>query len=102
MTADGLPSQSSTRPVGRPSAEHVLRVIRDAVVLVLEVDPDTVTESTRFVADLHADSLALIEVVEIVEEALAPLTTAAFHIADDALESLVSVGDAVRYALQRL
>lgn len=102
MIPDVPLGEPSTAPAGPPTPEQVLRVIRDAVVLVLEVDPETVTESTRFVADLHADSLALIEVVEIVEETLAPVASGAFHIADDALESLVSVGDAVRYALQRL
>ena len=81
------------------SADGVLSVVRDAVVTVLEVDPATVTRATHLVADLRADSLAL---VEIVEERLAPLARAGFHIDDDDLDALTTVGAAVDYALARL
>jgi len=84
------------------SADGVLSVVRDAVVTVLEVDPATVTRATDLVADLRADSLALVEIVEIVEERLAPLARAGFHIDDDDLDALTTVGAAVDYALARL
>ena len=112
MTTTGTPRPSraapSTRdvehprrrhPVGRPSAEQVLDVVRAAVVRVLEVDPATVTRRTRLVEDLRADSLALVEVVELVEEELAPRAPAGLHVDDDAMEDLTTVGDAVDLVL---
>ncbi len=82
--------------------EGVLGVLRDAIVTVLEVEPGSVSRATRLVEDLGADSLALVEIVEIVEERLAPLVSAGFHIDDDDLESLTTVGAAVDYALARI
>jgi acyl carrier protein len=84
------------------SAEQVLEVVRAAVATVLELDPATVERGTRFRADLRADSLALVEIVEIVEEALAPLARPGFHIEDEDLDALATVGEAVDYALERL
>jgi acyl carrier protein len=79
----------------------VLGVVRGAVALVLELDPASVDRETLF-ADLSADSLALVEVAEIVEEQLRNVAPPTFRIADDALESLVTVGDAVDYVQARL
>jgi acyl carrier protein len=83
------------------SAEDVLSVVRDAVVTVLEVDPGRVTPDTAF-ASLDADSLALVEVAEIVEERLAPHARNGFRIPDSDLERLTTVGAAVDYAVARL
>ena len=74
---------------------EVLEVVRGAVVTVLEVPAATVTRETRFREDLEADSLALVEIVEIVEEALAPRARPGFHLEDDDLDALTTVGDAV-------
>ncbi len=93
---------TATGPCGRPTEAEVFEVIRDAVVTVLEVPADSITAQTAFQADLHADSLALVEVVEIVEETLAGRVRPGFHIDDAALDTLVTVGDAVRYALAQL
>ena len=84
------------------TAEDVLRVVREAVATVLELDPRAVDRSTRFRADLAADSLALVEIVEIVEETLAPLARPGFHIDDEDLDALSTVGEAVDYAMARL
>ena len=84
------------------TAEHVLDVVRRAVVRVLEIDPAVVTLATAFKADLAADSLALVEIIELVEEELAALAPADFHIADEDLDALVTVGDAVTYVLAQL
>ncbi|MHB8450022.1 MAG: phosphopantetheine-binding protein [Mycobacteriales bacterium] len=84
------------------TSEEVFAIVRDAVVTVLEIPPDRVTRTTRLVADLGADSIALVEVVEIVEETLAPVARPGFHIDDEDLDWLVTVGDAVDYALGRL
>jgi acyl carrier protein len=82
--------------------EEVLDVVRGAVVTVLEVDPASVTRETSFADDLKADSLALVEIVEIVEETLAPKARAGFHIEDEHLDGLTTVGAAVDYAVARL
>ena len=84
------------------TSEQVLQVVRAAVVTVLEVDLAGVTRDTRFREDLRADSLALVEIVEIVEETLAPHARAGFHIEDEDLDGLTTVGEAVDHALARL
>ena len=84
------------------TADQVLDVVQQAVATVLEVDPAGVTRATRFREDLQADSLALVEIVEIVEETLAPQARPGFHIDDEDLDALASVGDAVDYAVARL
>jgi acyl carrier protein len=85
-----------------PSADEVFDIVRSAVATVLELDPATVARETRFREDLEADSLALVEIVEIVEETLAPRARAGFHLEDEDLDGLTSVGDAVDYAVARL
>ncbi len=82
--------------------QEVLDVVRAAVVTVLEIDPAGVDRASRFREDLEADSLALVEIVEIVEEELAPRARAGFHIEDVDLDGLTTVGEAVDYAVARL
>ena len=82
--------------------DEVLAVVQGAVATVLELDPATVTRATRFKDDLRADSLALVEIVEIVEETLAPKARPGFHIEDEDLDGLTTVGQAVDYAVARL
>ena len=82
--------------------DEVLDVVRQAVVTVLEVEPSADARDTRFREDLEADSLALVEIVEIVEETLAPRAPAGFHIEDEDLDGLATVGEAVDYAVARL
>ena len=82
--------------------DEVLAVVQGAVATVLELDPSTVTRATSFRDDLRADSLALVEIVEIVEESLAPRARAGFHIEDDDLARLATVGEAVDSARARL
>lgn len=82
--------------------DEVLAVVRQAVVTVLEVAPEQVDRDTDLVGDLGADSLALVEIVEIVEESLAPRARQGFHIEDADLPGLTTVGAAVDYALARM
>ncbi len=84
------------------SAADVLAVVQSAVATVLEREPGTVGRQTRFREDLLADSLALVEIVEIVEETLAPRARPGFHIDDEDLDGLTTVGEAVDYAMARL
>lgn len=78
------------------TGEEVFAVVRDAVVTVMEVEPGTVTRESRLVEDLRCDSIALVEIADIVEERL-PLT-----IEDAALDDIRTVGEAVDYAVSRL
>ena len=49
---------------------ELLEVLRDKAVELLEVEPDQVTEAASFDGDLHADSLALVELALVLEESL--------------------------------
>lgn len=84
------------------SADEVLTILRDAIAVVMEIDGAAVTREMRFVEDLRADSLALVEIVDILEEQLAPLAAAGFRIDDDDLDAITTVGQAVDYAVARL
>ena len=81
--------------------QAVFELIRDRLADILEVDPTTITESASFGEDLDADSLALIELVEALEEELGERTVG-FHIDDEDLEDLKTVRDAVDYVLAKL
>jgi acyl carrier protein len=84
------------------TGDEVFEIVRAAVARVLEIDPATVTRSTSFAADLHADSLALVEVVELVEGQLRRRGKRSFQIDDDDIEDLQTVGAAADYAVARL
>src|ERR1700735_3971930 len=45
-------------------------MIRDQLADILEIEPGSISESSSFAEDLNADSLALIELVEGLEEGL--------------------------------
>ena len=85
-------------PIG---PDEVLRLIRDRLVEILEIDEDRVTRDARFAEDLGADSLALIELVESLEEELGERTVG-FSVDDEDLADLRTVGEAVDYVLVRL
>ena len=68
---------------------------------VLEIEPSSINEGDSFVDDLDADSLALIELVEAIEEELGERSVG-FRIDDEDLEDLKSVRDAVDYVHSRL
>jgi acyl carrier protein len=78
----------------------ILVMVRKELAEILEKSPDEIAEDIPFV-DLGADSLALIELVEALEENLATYV-AGFHIDDDDLEGLVSVRDAVDYVTAKM
>ena len=75
--------------------------MRALMTHVLKVEPDRVTESSSFVEDLEADSLALIELVEGLEEELSERTVG-FRIEDEDLEDLKTVRDAIDYVMARI
>lgn len=69
------------------TAERVKKI----VVEHLNVDADKVVEGASFIEDLGADSLDTVELVMAFEEEFG------IEIPDDAAESIVTVGDAVKY-----
>jgi len=91
MTAD------TVAPLNRAA---ILVLVRDQLAEILEKSPGDIAEDVPF-TDLGADSLALIELVEALEESLATYA-AGFHIDDEDLEGLTSVRDAVDYVAVKL
>ncbi len=86
---------------GPVSRAEVFGIIRDRLADILEIEPDSISEGQSFVYDLGADSLALIELVEAIEEELGERTVG-FRIEDEDLEDLKSVRDAVDYVFARV
>jgi acyl carrier protein len=80
--------------------DEILSTVRDRLADILEIDPSGIAEGQSFVDDLEADSLALIELVEALEEAFAD-RIADFRVEDDDLEDLKTVRDAVDYVAAR-
>ena len=78
----------------------ILSIVREQLAEILEKSPADIAEDVPF-TDLGADSLALIELVEALEENLAQYS-AGFHIDDEDLEGLLSVRDAVDYVAVKL
>jgi acyl carrier protein len=85
-------------PMGRA---EVLALIQDRLADILEIEPSQIQEGHSFQDDLDADSLALIELVEALEEELSERSVG-FRIEDEDLEDLKSVRDAVDYVVARL
>jgi acyl carrier protein len=81
--------------------DEVLALVRERLAEILEIDESRVTRAARFAEDLDADSLALIELVEALEEELGERTVG-FRVDDEDLADLVTVGDAVDYVVVRL
>ena len=80
--------------------DEIFEIVRDRLADILEIEPSTITEGQSFVDDLDADSLALIELVEALEEQLGD-RIANFRIDDEDLEDLKTVRDAVDYVHER-
>lgn len=86
---------------GPMSRDDVVSLVRDSLAEILERGPEGINESSAFAEDLNADSLALIELVETLEQELAERTVG-FHIDDEDLEDLRTVGDAVDYVMAKV
>jgi acyl carrier protein len=79
----------------------VFEIVRASLADILEIDGATISEGQSFVDDLEADSLALIELVEALEEEMAERSIE-FRIEDEDLEDLKTVRDAVDYVFARV
>ena len=86
---------------GPMDRQAVFELIRDRLADILEIDAKGITEGASFSDDLGADSLALIELVESLEEELGERTVG-FRIDDEDLEDLKTVRDAVDYVHAKL
>lgn len=88
----------NSQQIGR---DEVLDLVRTQLGEILEIEPTTIAETASFAEDLNADSLALIELVEALEEDLRE-KVADFRIDDEDLEDLRTVRDAVDYVTAKL
>ena len=85
-------------PIG---PDEVYRILRERLAEILEIDEDRIKLESSFTTDLDADSLALIELVEALEEELGERTVG-FTIDDEDLGDLRTVQEAVDYVVARL
>ena len=81
--------------------DEVFGIIRERLADILEIEPSAISEGASFADDLNADSLALIELVEAIEEELGERSVG-FRFDDDDLDDLRSVRDAIDYVVSRL
>lgn len=81
--------------------QQVFELIRDRLADILEIDAGSISEGDSFSEDLEADSLALIELAEALEEELGERTVG-FRIEDEDLEDIKTVRDAVDYVVARI
>jgi acyl carrier protein len=95
-----LPAETHTHhaPFSR---DDISAIVRDRLAEILEIDPSGIRESDSFAEDLAADSIALIEFVEAIEEEVGERSVG-FRIEDEDLEDLRTVRDAVDYVVARL
>jgi acyl carrier protein len=85
-------------PIG---PDEVYRILRERLAEILEIDEGRITLESNFTEDLDADSLALIELVEALEEELGERTVG-FSLDDEDLGDLHTVQEAVDYVVVRL
>ncbi|MCL4448316.1 MAG: acyl carrier protein [Actinobacteria bacterium] len=81
--------------------QQIVSLICNNLADILEIDVSAITENSSFAEDLQADSLALIELVEALEEEINEYITG-FHINDEDLEELRTVRDATDYVMEKL
>jgi acyl carrier protein len=97
-TAEPLPRLDDSGSLRRPENEegvmsdnNIEARVRKIVVEHLGVEEDKVTKDASFIDDLGADSLDTVELVMAFEEEFG------VEIPDDAAETILTVGDAVRF-----
>ncbi len=93
MSADA----GSSTPLDRAA---ILNIVKEQLAEILEKTPSDISETEAF-TEMGADSLALIELVEALEEKLSTYVPG-FHNDDEDLENLGCVNDAVDYVAAKL
>ena len=81
--------------------DAVLQLVKEQLADIMECEVDAIGEDDRFAEDLHADSLALVELVEMLEDELAERSCAVLF-DDEDLVDLLTVRDAVDYVMARM
>jgi acyl carrier protein len=76
------------------SDQALLDIVRQAVVTVLSVPASELESGTRLLDDLDADSLAMVEIVEVSEEQLREAGLSVW-VDDETLSHLEVLGDLV-------
>lgn len=71
--------------------EAILARLKQLILDQLEVEPDEITLDARFIDDLGADSLDIVELIMSLEEEFD------LEIPDEHAERIATVGDAVAY-----
>jgi acyl carrier protein len=74
--------------------EEIFQVIRGHLADELEVDPESISEGTRFREDLDADSLDLYTLVQELEDSYG------VHMSDEQAAQIQTVGQAVEFVLR--
>lgn len=77
----------------------ILNTVRTSLAEILEIDAANISESQSFADDLGADSIALIELVDTLEQEFSA-TIPNFQFDDDDLVNLKTVADAVDYIVR--
>lgn len=77
----------------------ILNTVRTNLADILEIDAANISESQSFADDLGADSIALIELVDTLEQEFSA-TIPNFQFDDDDLVNLKTVADAVDYIVR--
>lgn len=79
--------------------DQVVRTVTRHLADILETDASGITEDQSFADDLGADSIALIELVDTLEQEYSA-TLDGFTFDDDELAGLKTVRDAVDYVMR--
>jgi acyl carrier protein len=90
---DTVLTQGRTSPIQKEvwTMTDISERVKKIVVEHLGVEPDKVTEGASFIDDLGADSLDTVELVMAFEEEFG------CEIPDDAAETILTVGDAIKF-----
>ena len=76
--------------------EEVVAKLKGIVANRLDVEEDQVTEDKSFIDDLGADSLDIVELIMGIEDEFG------IEIPDEDAEKLTSVGEALKYTLEKI
>jgi acyl carrier protein len=78
------------------SEKTIDQKVKDIIVEQLSVNPEQVTTEAKFIEDLGADSLDVVELVMAFEEEFG------VEVPDEEAEKLLTVGDVVKYIEDKL
>ncbi len=77
----------------------VFKTVKELIVEELSVDESQVTMDAKFIEDLGADSLNMVELMMSIEKAFESFN---IEISDDEAEKLPTVGDVVNFIKEKL